>query len=92
MTHALLWARRHAALKTQMCAVDHGIHLAQAEYIKALERLARCHLTPVAQSEHLTHIESAAQVKVDEEDQEEDVIVRALDETTLEVSNMDIGS
>ena len=60
MAHALLWARRHAALKTQMCAVDHGIHLAQAEYIKALERLARCHLTPIVQSKP-THTESASQ-------------------------------
>lgn len=85
MTHALLWARSLAALKAEMCAVDHSIVLAQREYIKALERLAKCHLMPVAQSENPTRTESAAQVEV-----EEDAIVHALDDTTLEASNMDM--
>lgn len=84
-THALLWARSLATLRAEEQAISTCVELAQDEYIAALERLAKCHLTSVAQSPQPDHDESVTQVHVEGHDE----IVRALDETTLESFDME---
>lgn len=91
-TLALHWAGKLAAFRARQRGIEVRINLAEEKYIDALEQLAKCRLTHVAESKEHSQPHDVAQVKVEEEDDLARVMAQASETSDVDMKDGDDGS